>query len=66
MAKFRNRYNQEPHLTQDTIWESDKNTSTHHIQEPRVHHISQQVTTRLQKQTQITKKIKKAQPMNGQ
>ena len=25
-AKFRNRYNQVPHLTQDTTWESDKNT----------------------------------------
>ena len=23
-AKIRNRYNQVPHLTQDTIWESDK------------------------------------------
>ena len=23
-AKFRNRYNQVPHLTQDTKWESDK------------------------------------------
>ena len=26
-AKIRNRYNQVPHLTQDTIWESDKNYS---------------------------------------
>ena len=25
-GKDRNRYNQVPHLTQDTIWESDKNT----------------------------------------
>ena len=25
-----NRYNQVPHLTQDTIWESDKNTRKHH------------------------------------
>ena len=25
-AKIRNQYNQIPHLTQDTIWESDKNT----------------------------------------
>ena len=24
MAKIRNRYNQEPHLTQDTKWESEK------------------------------------------
>ena len=25
-AKIRNRYNQVPHLTHDTTWESDKNT----------------------------------------
>ena len=31
-AKIRNRYNQIPHLTQDTIWESDKNTRKHHLQ----------------------------------
>ena len=27
-SKFSNRYNQVPHLTQDTIWESDKYTKT--------------------------------------
>ena len=32
-AKIRNRFNQVPHLTQDTIWESDKNTIKHNIQE---------------------------------
>ena len=32
-AKIRNRYNQVPHLTQDTVWESDKNTRKHHIQD---------------------------------
>ena len=32
-AKIRNRYNQVTHLTQDTIWESDKHTRKHHIQE---------------------------------
>ena len=32
-AKIRNRYNQVQHLTQDTEWESDKNTRKHHIQE---------------------------------
>ena len=32
-AKIRNRYNQVPHLTQDTIWKSDKKTRKHHIQE---------------------------------
>ena len=32
-AKIMNRYNQVPHLTQDTTWESDKNTINHHNQE---------------------------------
>ena len=32
-AKIRNLYNQVPHLTQDTTWESDKNTRKHHTQE---------------------------------
>ena len=31
--KIRNQYNQVPHLTQDTVWKSDKNTRKHHIQE---------------------------------
>ena len=31
-AKIRNRYNQLPHLTQDTTWESDKNTRKYHIE----------------------------------
>ena len=32
-ARIRNRYNQVPHLTKDTTWESDKNTRKHNIQE---------------------------------
>ena len=32
-AKIRNGYNQVPHLTQDTTWESDKSTIKHHTQE---------------------------------
>ena len=32
-AKIRNPYNQDQHLTQDTTWESDKNTRKHHVQE---------------------------------
>ena len=28
-AKIRNRYNQAQHLTQDTTWESDKDTKNH-------------------------------------
>ena len=32
-AKIRNRYNQVPHLAQDTTWKSDKNTRKHHIHE---------------------------------
>ena len=31
-AKIRSRYNQEPHFTQDTTWQSDKNTRKHRIQ----------------------------------
>ena len=29
-----NQYNQVPHLTQDTTWESDKNTIKHQKREP--------------------------------
>ena len=32
-AKFRNQYNQVPHLTEDTVWESDKNTTKRLIPE---------------------------------
>ena len=35
-AKIRNRYNQVPHLTQDTTQESDKNTIKHYTQESQV------------------------------
>ena len=31
-AKIRNPYNQVPHLTQNTLWESDKSTRKLHIQ----------------------------------
>ena len=32
-ANIRNRYNQVPHLTRDTIWENDKKTRKLHKQE---------------------------------
>ena len=32
-AKIRNQYNQAPHPTQDTTWESDKNTRKRQTQE---------------------------------
>ena len=32
-ARIMNRYNQLPHLLQDTTWDSDKNTRKRHIQE---------------------------------
>ena len=32
-AQVRNRYNQAQHLTQETTWESDKNTRKHYIRE---------------------------------
>ena len=35
MAKIRNRYNQVPHLTRDTTWESDKKHNKHNKGEPR-------------------------------
>ena len=47
-AKIRNRYNQIQHLTQDTIWKSDKTTRKHHTQKTKMSALSQQVTTRLQ------------------
>ena len=30
-GKGRNRYNQVPHMTQDTVWEGDINTRKHYI-----------------------------------
>ena len=30
VAKIKNRYNQVPHLTQNTTWKSDKNTIKYH------------------------------------
>ena len=36
VAKIMNRYNQVPHLTQDTTWESDKNTIKNRKREPLV------------------------------
>ena len=33
MAKIRNQYNQEPHLTHENEWESDKNSRNHHLHE---------------------------------
>ena len=35
VAKIRNQSNQVPQLTQDTTWESDKNTIKHHKGKPR-------------------------------
>ena len=37
-ATIRNRYNQVPHLTQNTTWESNKITIKHHIQELHLTH----------------------------
>ena len=47
-ATIRNRYNQILHLTQDTIWESDKNTRKHDTQKSQEVSSFQQVTTRTQ------------------
>ena len=32
-ASIKKRFNQVPHLIKDTVWESDKYTRKHHIQE---------------------------------
>ena len=48
--QIRNRYNQVPNMTQDTIWESDKNTRKKmHSREPRGQHFTHQVTIMLQR-----------------
>ena len=47
VSKFWNRYNQVPHLTKDTLWESDKYTKTLDTGVPRSQLFYQQVTTRL-------------------
>ena len=60
-------YNQVPHLTQDTVWESDKTQLNLTYKRAKRSAFFQQVTTSLQekytkvweRQTQITKKIHK-------
>ena len=68
-AYFRNPYNQIPHLTQDTIWESDKHTRKHHKQE------NQEVSpfpagdhtvTRYDTNNKYKDSTKEATPWNGQ
>ena len=68
-AKIRNRYKQVPHLTPDTIRESEKNTRNITYKRTKRSALSQQVITRLQgtgktvyqrkNKTQITKRIHK-------
>ena len=58
-AKVRNRYNEVPHLTQDTILESDKTLDTSYTRVARGQHFFQQVTTRLQEKTRSTKQNNK-------
>ena len=47
-AKIRNPYNQIPHLTQNTIWESDKTQENITYKRAKRSALPQQVTTRLQ------------------
>ena len=47
-AKIRNRYKHIPHLTQDTIWESDKTQENITYKRAKRSVFSKQVTTRLQ------------------
>ena len=46
-AKIKNRYNQVPHLTQDTTWQSDKHNKTSQTR-AKGSVLSKQVTTRHQ------------------
>ena len=70
-AKIRNRYNQVPHLTRDTIWESDKTQENIKHKSAKRSARAQQVITRLrgtdktpyQRQKGSTKE---APPWNGQ
>ena len=50
-AKIRNRYNQAPHLTKDTKWESGSVTSRHHKREQGKHapHIDQENPSKLKR-----------------
>ena len=47
-TKIRNRYNQVPHLTPDTVWESDKTQENITCRRAKRSTLSQQVTIRLQ------------------
>ena len=71
-AKIRNRYNQIKCLTQDTIWESDKNIRKHNIQEsqqvsffPACKDQTRQYDRQLETQT-AKMSTKGASPWNGQ
>ena len=55
-------YNQLPHLTQDTIWESDKNTRKHQIQESQ--EVSQAAKNRQDSLTRNTNNKKDPQKKN--
>ena len=61
-ARFWNRYNQVPLLTQDTVWEKNKYTKNIRYRRAKKSTLSQQVTTRLHdtdktiQQTQTHKK----------
>ena len=60
-VKIRNRYNQVPHLKQDTIWESDKiQKKTSHTRA-----LSQQVATRLDSMTKTNTKNIHKRSMRG-
>ena len=45
-------YNQVPHLIKNTVWESDKNTRKHHIQESQ--EVKPYIVTKLAKNNEIS------------
>ena len=61
MAQIWNRYNQVPHLTQDTVWESEKYKKKIRYMRAKKSAFSQQVTTRL---NDTDKTIKQRQTQN--
>ena len=58
-AKIRKRYNQVPHLTQDTTWESNKKYNKHHQQEPRGQPFPSKHKAAMNRRESIRNKIQK-------
>ena len=62
-AKIKNRYNQVPHLTLDTTWQSDKHTIRRHKRGPRGQSFPGRWPQGINKQTRV--KAKQTQDRNN-